>query len=279
MKNSKEIMNQEVVVIDSSLVISRSLIAQAKDLAAEHELFNEQYVIGGRKALYELLAKIYALVERFDQSIERTDLIKMVRKNLQEQYGIKTQDNTSATTVLVRYITRADRKTAHVYARAIESAQANNVKTEDFAAYIERSGGVERIRAIGANADAVDAKQALEEEMLALTHAFLSARTEMPFATFDTPKAFEGIYSNNCAYELVICSLGTGTKYNVIGKLPADQALENLAIKYFAKHLCNDIEKAREGVATVVNAAQKKRQARLVKDQTKRVEQLAGGAK
>lgn len=270
--NEVQISNQQ----KTSLSITNTLISQAKDLAAEHELFNEQYVISGRKALYGLLAKIYALVERFDQSIDKADLIKMMRKNLHEQYGIKTQDNTSATTVLVRYITRADRKTAHVYARAIESAQENCIKAEDFAAYVERSGGVERIRAIGASADAADVKQALEEEMLALTHAFLGARTEMPFAEFDAPKAFDGIYSKSCTYELVICSLGTSGKYNVIGKLPADLPLENLAIKYFAKYLCKDIEKAREGVATVANAAQKKRQERLDKDQARQAEHLAG---
>lgn len=268
----------ELNTTKGSLVISKSLIGQAEDLAAQHELFTEQYVIGGRRALYDLLAKIYVLVERFDQTIDKADLIKMVRKNLQEQYGIKTQDNTSATTVLVRYITRADRKTAHVYSRAIEAAQANSVKTDDFVAYIERSGGIERIRAIGADVDAVDAKQALEDEMLSLTHTFLNARTELPFATFDAPKAFDGIYSNNCAYELVICSLGVGGKYNVIGKLPADQALENLAMKYFAKHLCNDMQKARTGVATVVAEAKKRREARILKDQAKQAEQLVEGA-
>lgn len=268
----------ELNTTKGSLVIKKSLIGQAEDLAAEHEQFTEQYVIGGRRALYELLAKIYTLVERFNQSIDKADLIKMVRKNLQEQYGIKTQDNTSDVTVLVRYITRADRKTAHVYARAIEVAQVNSIKTEDFAAYIERSGGVERIRAIGVDIDAVDAKQALEDEMLALTHAFLGARTELPFATFDEPKAFEGIYSKNCAYELVICSLGIGGKYNVIGKLPADQALENLAMKYFARHLCQDIQKAREGVSTVVAEAQKRREARWPQSQAKQAEKLVGGA-
>lgn len=268
MKNSLKIINQEVVVANSNLVVSKSLIGQAEDLAAEHEFFTDKYVISGRRALYELLAKIFMLVERFDQSIDKDDLIKMVRKNLQEQCGIKTQDNTSATTVLVRYITRADRKTAHVYARAIESAKDNNIKSEDFANYIERSGGVERIRAVGVDANNADIKKELEDEMVSLAHTFLSARTEIPFSKFDAPHAFRDIYSKNCAYELVICSLGMDNKYNVIGKLPADQALEDIAIKYFAKYLCKDIESARKGVASVVASAQKKRESRMNPDES-----------
>lgn len=274
MKNSMEIINQDFVVKKSNLVVTKSLIGQAEDLAAEHEQFNEQYVIGGRKALYEMLGKIYTLVELFDQSIDKADLIKMVRKSLQEQYGIKTQDNTSDTTVLVRFITRADRKTAHVYARAIEAAREDGIKTGDFPAYIERGGGIERIRAIGVDASIAESKKELEEEKVSLAHTFLSARCEIPFASFDAPNAFRDIYSKNCAYELVICSMGMDGKYNVIGKLPADQALEAIAIKYFAKYLCKDIESARKGVDSLVANAEKKKKARIAQDQANRAGQL-----
>ena len=140
--------NQEVV-LEGNLVVTKSLIGQAEDLAAEHEAFNTNYVIGGRKALYSLLGKIAVLVDQFDAAVDKADLIKIVRKNLQEQYGIKTQDNTSDITVLVRYITRAERKTAHVYARAIETARANQIAPAQFTEYLEQAGGIEQIRAIG----------------------------------------------------------------------------------------------------------------------------------
>jgi len=48
-----------------------------------------------QNVLYELLARIYALVEGFDQGIDRANLIKILRKNLLQQYQIKTQVNTS----------------------------------------------------------------------------------------------------------------------------------------------------------------------------------------
>lgn len=39
--------------------VSKTLIAQADDLALEHERFHTNYVIAGRMALYALLGKIY----------------------------------------------------------------------------------------------------------------------------------------------------------------------------------------------------------------------------
>lgn len=260
--------NQEVV-LEGNLVVTKSLIGQAEDLAAEHEAFNTNYVIGGRKALYSLLGKIAVLVDQFDAAVDKADLIKIVRKNLQEQYGIKTQDNTSDITVLVRYITRAERKTAHVYARAIETARANQIAPAQFTEYLEQAGGIEQIRAIGVDTQAAEAIQDLEEEQLSLAYEFLNARTEMPFASFDAPKAFNGIYSKNCTYEYVICSVSANGQYNVLGKLPAEVTFEHYAIRFFSKHLCKDIDQARTGVAKVVTEAQKRRAVREAVDQAK----------
>ncbi|MBU3592500.1 hypothetical protein ICN42_00115 [Polynucleobacter sp. 71A-WALBACH] len=74
----------------TGLVISKSLIGQANDLAREHEQFNDRYIVAGRLALYELLTKIYELVERFDAASDKSELLKMVRKNLFEDYGKST---------------------------------------------------------------------------------------------------------------------------------------------------------------------------------------------
>ena len=65
-----EVINQDVVVTSGNLVVTKTLIGQAEDLAAEHEAFNTNYVIGGRQALYSLLGKIAALVEQFDAAVD-----------------------------------------------------------------------------------------------------------------------------------------------------------------------------------------------------------------
>ena len=173
----------------TQLKIVKTLIGQADDLAREHEEFNDRYIISGRKALYDLLGKIYALAEQLDCCNDREDQVAILRKVLSEKYGIRTQENTSDTTILVRYITQADRKTAHVYSRAIEAARLNKVDSSKFAGYVEQAGGVERIRAGSATpaitSQEVEVIEADRELWLDLARKYLTARTELPLASFN----------------------------------------------------------------------------------------------
>ncbi len=137
----------------TKLVVTKSLIAQADEVASAHEQFNLQYVVGGRVALYQLLGRMFALVQQFESAPDRKELISKIRHQLRSEHGIKTQANSSDTTVLVRYMTRTDRKTAHVYARAIESARANSISVDQLPSYIEQAGGLEQIRTNGAAAE------------------------------------------------------------------------------------------------------------------------------
>jgi len=142
----------------TNLIVTKSLIGQAEELAAEHEQFNEQYVVNGRKALYALLDKIYNLALQFEASPDKANLYRLIETDLTEKHGIRIQANTSDVAMLVRYITRAERKTAHVYARAIESAMQKIIPPVTFEQYIEMAGGLEKIRIDGVNTLAKDLK-------------------------------------------------------------------------------------------------------------------------
>ncbi len=242
-------MNTELIELETkakTAVMTRTLIGQADDLALEHESFHTNYIVSGRIALYELLAKIYALSVKLDGAIDKAEQISIMRSVLADKYQIRTQENTPDLTVLVRYITRSDRRTAHGYARAIESARESGILPNNLVGFIEHHGGIERIRISGADHEG---SADIEQEKIRLAKTYLAVKADSPFTSFDGPKEFEGIYSNSCAYEIVICSLGVGNKYHVIGKLPADPALEDLAIKHFSKHLCKNMDLARNEIA------------------------------
>ncbi len=66
------------------VVINKSLISQAEELATEHDLFNDKYIITGRQKLYELLSKIMALAEQFEASPDKEDLFFNLRYKLKE---------------------------------------------------------------------------------------------------------------------------------------------------------------------------------------------------
>jgi hypothetical protein len=252
------------------LAVTKSLICQADDLALEHLQFNERYIVAGRLALYELLGKIYKLVLHFDKAVDKDDQLKLLKKSLFENYRIRTQENTSDVAILVRYITLADRKNVHIYARAIETARFHKVPVDNFVNFLQEHGGVERLRAIGVDSEAQDLAKDLEEEQIELAWKFLSARGEMPFASFEAPSAFRDIYNKNCAYEYVICVKDCDNKYHVVGQLPAETELENYLVKHLSKYLCNDMEIARQGVAKLEAEAEKRRAVRMAVDDIRR---------
>lgn len=233
----------EVEVKNKTAVITKTLIGQAEELAAEHDLFNDQYIVKGRRKLYELLSKIMGLAEQFKASPDRDDLFFNLRYKLKEA-NFKVQENTSDVALLVRYITRADRKTVHVYTRAIETAMACHFKAAELPDLINSKGGIEKLRLSEEENPAALVKQQLEDERLLLTREFLQSRSYVPFARFPAPAEFDNIYSNNCEFEYLVCTQVNGG-YNVVCKLPAETELENFVLKKLATSLCKDIDQVR----------------------------------
>jgi len=107
-----------------------------------------------------------------------------------------------------------------------------------------------------------EAAEALAKEKIDLTLAFLRARIEMPFASFDAPKGFDGIDSKSCEFEYVICCQ-MGGKYHVIGKLPAEIEVENYAVKQFSTMVTKNLEMARERVAELVEHSERLKKERI----------------
>jgi hypothetical protein len=252
-------LNKETKMNTDQLVVNKSLISQAEELATEHDLFNDQYIVTGRRKLYELLSKIMELAEQFEASPDKEDLLFNLRYKLKEA-NIKVQENTSDVALLVKYITRADRKTAHVYTRAIETAMACHYKAAELPEAIVSAGGLEKLRLAAVDDEKVILQQQLEDERLELTRTYLQSRGHFPFAKFAAPKKFENIYNNNCEFEYVVCTISNG-QYNVICKLPAEVELENYALKSLSINLCKDIDAARESIGKMrikANEARKK---------------------
>lgn len=206
-------LNQYLQTIQAS----KTLIAQADDLALAHENFHTHFVVGGRVALYALLQKIYELVLKLEASSDQSFFVQQMRKNLKNKHGIKTQENSSPTAIVVRYVTRADRKTAHVYARAIEVAIATNVPALEFSDYVEEQGGVEKIRAAHTKTQKKSRNSllpSLEVEYGVLD--YLDSKSEFPVACFQLKRDIED--SHDQEFEVFVCRKRHGV-FLVLDKL------------------------------------------------------------
>lgn len=243
---------------NKNLIVVKPLITQAEDLAKEHELIHQQYVVPGRLALYGLLQKIMQLSEAFDASPDKDDLIKFMRIKLQES-RIKTQDNTPADAVLVRFVTRADRKAAHVYARAIETAKANGVPSTDFIKFVQEQGGIERIRSNAANPKPAALSEQEARDVREAMWEFLRLRSEMPFARFKPSRGTLPGDRGPGVLQYLIASRN-GDEYRVISALEVDDELEHKLLaplqKAVAERMAKDknaLDKMRQAVDRIKN--------------------------
>lgn len=232
----------------TKLVVTKSLIAQADEVASAHEQFNLQYVVGGRAALYQLLGRMLSLVQQFESAPDRKELISKIRHQLRSEYGIKTQANSSDTTVLVRYMTRTDRKTAHVYARAIESARANSISVDQLPSYIEQAGGLEQIRTDGAMAESPE-DQSAQAERIGLAEEYLRCRAEVPIQSFEAHRLFDNFDDHGAVYSYFVCARKGDGKYHVLSRIPAPRDFERLVVRNFSELIGKNLAEAKELVS------------------------------
>ena len=261
---------------ENNLIITKSLIAQANDLANEHEKLDMHMAVG-RQMLYDLLAKIYALSVQLEASIDREFFVRRMKDELASKWGIKTQENTSDTTALVRYITRADRKTAHVYSRAIEAAKVKQVKESSFTGFVERQGGIERIRSESVavkTAGVVDPEVELAQEQRELTRSYLNARRECPYSSFKISMKTNDL-STPQNLNFFVCSEKDG-RYYVLAQLSVSDDVSNKLIQDFAENMCADIQSSRKNISEFTRKASKKRGQATLKSLIRKLPSLKG---
>ena len=263
-------MNTELIKVQAQTkpaVITKTLIGQADDLAEEHEQFTS-YIIAGRYALYELLAKIYVLYERLEASSDKDVLLEDMRFKLAKTYQIRTQVNTSDLGLLVRYITRADRKTAHVYARAIETAMTNEIGFEDFVDYIQNQGGIEQIRAFGVDSNFRRLQVNDANEKLEIAKQHLLAVAEKPYAEIELNQSLNQ-FGQGCFYDFFIGVSTGGKKYRIVGKINADKDFESKVLKSFADMIDLDDPDIKKKILAQIELAKQQREKRWAENEAK----------
>lgn len=266
-------MNTELVELNkevqSHLVITKSLVCQADDLAEEHEQCMG-YIVTGRYALYELLGKIYGLYKQLEAAADKSEILESIRFKLAKTYQIRTQANTSDLGLLVRYITRTDRKTAHVYARAIETAMKNEVELDDFVGYIQNQGGIEQMRAFGADGNFKRLQVNDSNEKLEIAKQHLLALAEKPLAEIELNQNLN-VFGQGCFYDYFIGVSTGGNKYRIIGKINADKDFESKVIKSFADMIDLDDPDIKKKVLAQIVLAKQQREKRWAENEGKSI--------
>lgn len=125
---------------------ARKVMEEGDKIALKEAAYHERYVKSANSDLYLLLQVIMAFVERIIASKHQESIKSSMRHKLKHTYHIGTQKNTSTASIVVRYVTRTSRKNACVYARVINKALEDGVKSKDLIKYIEKHQGIDNIR-------------------------------------------------------------------------------------------------------------------------------------
>ena len=162
------------------------------------------------------------------------------------------------------------------YARAIETARANQIAPAHFAGYLEQAGGVERIRANGVECiDNAVSKPSLQEK-LDLTRKYLNARREFPIATVRVSAKQAVNFGGASNLNVLVCSEHEG-RYYVLAKLSADEALEKKLVEALAQQLPDDLKQVHKNVDRFYTKAMKKRSQNTLKALIKKRPAVAAG--
>ena len=253
--------------ISGQFYVPKILLDKADLLAEEHEQCTN-YIVSGRYALYELLGKIYALYKELEAAPNKAVLLEDMRFKLSKTYRIRTQVNTSDLGLLVRYITRADRKTAHVYARAIETAITNEIGLDNFVGYIQNQGGIDQIRAYGADGNFKRLQVNTSKEALEITKQHLLAVAEEPYAEIELNHNLSQ-FGRGCFYDYFVGISTGGNKYRIVGKINADKDFESKVLKSFAVMIDLDDPDIKKKVLAQIDLAKQRCEKRWAENEAK----------
>ena len=123
-----------------------TLLTQGNNLSRMNDTYVQTYVIKGTKELYKLLGAIYSYALQIDASPLRADVLKRMRKVLEQKHEVKTQANTPWLTTVLRFILPSDRQTAYNYSRVLQVAFDENLNADELPTYLERRGGISNIK-------------------------------------------------------------------------------------------------------------------------------------
>jgi len=221
----------------------KSLLEQGSALSDKHDIYVQNYVEKCNEQLGILLSELLDYAKEVLTMPNLEQVIKKMRRTLSNDYDIKTQINSPELNIIVRYVIRKDRKTAHVYARVIQVAIDANVKPADLPAFIKANHGIERIRQSTVNADLVKAKDEkqkyVNDNAIMYARFYLEDRAKKPLATFTIPKEYEASIrdaTRGGSFHYMICHVEKG-EYKVVDALPMYGELDDQLMIQSFNHL------------------------------------------
>ena len=219
--------------------VVNAYLSNGNTLATKHEEYLEKYVTKANEELYQLLSDIMKFAQTVvnDKYVEK--IIKEMRRNLKSIHNIKTQANSSNLSIIVRFITRTNRKNAHMYSKVLETAIASNVDSNELGGYIAKNGGINKLQK-ATNSIAEDKLKKLNHLKAYYAETLINQRAlTVPYTSFKveptrSSKLHDSSHSCGARNKFMVCTYGDKGELIVIDAIAVDKELEEkLLLAYF----------------------------------------------
>ncbi len=243
-------------------------VNEGVELSKLHDRYNEEFVVRGNRALYELLASIYSYALRINESAQKEQIIERMIADLKDRQ-VKTTKNTHWLTTVVKFIVKTDRQTASNYSRVLQVAFDENLADSEMAGYIERRGGVAQIRETEAVAAAKVKSIDVTNERIDIMREFLkqmyyksqhSFTFDGNFAMFpskaggDPSKETTASESAFCHFMAIQVKPG---EYKIVSANDFGKGFEDVILRHMSTSLPEDMNKLRSGIQRMKDEQQK----------------------
>jgi hypothetical protein len=221
-------MNAKQTKVD----INYAIITHADLLAKRHQDYVCEFVTRANGELYVILAEILKLHEMLTASAKQEQLIKQMRRKLKDSFNIKTQTNTKTTALVVKYVTRASRKTAHVYGKVLDIAIADGITSDHLVEYIKGKGGIDKVRKVVVSAETAR-EQAQGQKALETALKKHLAMSTQPIATVVSPnKPFARFpCASDVAFHHLLCNFNLKTnQFEIVAAMYPNSTFESQAM-------------------------------------------------
>lgn len=203
--------------------------------------------------LYKYLGQTYELYEEIKQHKYSDTYFEHLRHYLKNK-GIKTNKNTSELSLLIRLIFVVKPKTAHLYSRAIEAAQEAKIKPDAFIAYVEKEGGLEKLRISQIEQDKAKLHREALKKGTELAWRYLKAMEMQPLATAHVPRG-KVLQTAPNGYVITVSTAfavprnpSNLVELRMLTCLPTDKETEAFVINAIAKNFAKNLEAAEKMV-------------------------------
>jgi hypothetical protein len=229
-------------------------LAEGAELFKLGEKYEKEVVARGHQALYELLASIYGLALRIENSDQVDKINEAIRKNLKDAHDIKVQKNSSPMATLVRYVIRADKLAASRYGKVLQVAREEDLSAEELPAYITRRGGIAQIQDTESKQLAKTTGEGVSKERLALIREYfelvgIASKEEFTYGgDLIVHNEEKDTKAENSSFCVFIAHYEGGEKYKMVSANDLGKTFENTLIKFIGKNLPSDLHVLERGI-------------------------------